>query len=321
MERQRTRQGVARQRAGLVVAAGLLCGAAPGVVCAVLADRLPGGMLVAGGAAAPRPWPLVIAVPALIILACCAVVAGYLLWHPRAGRRWMVSATWAWPSLLAAQGVEVVARNIGPTPWWLSPPAQVTAALVAGAAGWWAAGSDADLPVVVGGPRPAAPRMSMRAGERAVWIRSVVCARRLWQAAGWTAWSVLGWFLNGHLHEAYAVPLAVVPVLLIGQAWARVRVDGRGVWVEQPWLRRTLVGVDLAHVREATAEVVGVPPLPGGFGVLNTEEVWGYRATRRGELLRLATSDGRDFVVTVPDAASAAALVNTELDRRGVSVR
>jgi hypothetical protein len=94
-------------------------------------------------------------------------------------------------------------------------------------------------------------------------------------------------------------------------------VDARGVRVEQPLVRRTLVGVDLAHVTEAAAELVAPRTLPRGCGVLNTDRAWGYRATRGGELLRLATSDGRDFVVTVPDAATAAALVNTELDRRG----
>jgi hypothetical protein len=88
------------------------------------------------------------------------------------------------------------------------------------------------------------------------------------------------------------------------------------VRVEQPLVRRTLVGVELAHVSEATAGSVEARALPRGFGVLNTARTWGYRATRGGELLRLATSDGRDFVVTVPDAATAAALVNAELDRR-----
>ena len=316
MTQRRTARTVARWRAGLVLAAGLVGAAAPVIGYGLLADRLPGGTLVAGGAAPPRPWPVVLGGPALIMLAWCAVSAACLLAQPRRGRRWVVTAGWAWMALLAGQGLEVVARNAAPAPWWLSPPVQAAAALVVGALGWRAAGADAGLPLVVGRPGPDAPRMPMRPGERAVWIRTLLCVPRLWQAVGWAALSVFGWFLNGHLHPVYAVPFAVTVVLLAGQVWARVRVDGRGVWVQQPWLRRTLVGVDLAHVREATVGVAEPGSPPGGFGVVNTDDVWGYRATRRGELLRLATSDGRDFVVTVPDAATAAALVNTELGRR-----
>ena len=42
----------------------------------------------------------------------------------------------------------------------------------------------------------------------------------------------------------------------------------------------------------------------------------GYRATAGGEMLRLQLSNGREFIVTVPGAATAAGLVNTQLDRR-----
>ena len=46
----------------------------------------------------------------------------------------------------------------------------------------------------------------MRAGERAVWIRSVLCVRKLWHAAGWAGWSGFLWLMNGHLQVASAVP-------------------------------------------------------------------------------------------------------------------
>lgn len=54
----------------------------------------------------------------------------------------------------------------------------------------------------------------------------------------------------------------------------------------------------------------------GSYGVIHTSKMAGYRATPGGAALWLETSDGRELFVTVPDAATAAALVNTALDRR-----
>jgi hypothetical protein len=304
------------RRAGLVVASGLLASAAVLGAYAALADRLSDPAPGTDGAPLSS-WALVIGMPVTWILVGAGVVAGRFLAAPWSARRWVVGAAVGWVLLLGGQVGGLIAGALGPVPWWLSPGAVVAWALVAAVAGWWAAGPDPDLPAAVGGPGPAAPRIRLRPGERAVWTRAVVCPRRVGQAVGWAgAVAVLCW-VNGHLPVAYLAPSALVLALLLGQAWARVRVDARGVRVEQPLVRRTLVGVDLAHVTEAAAEVVGPRALPRGFGVLNADRAWGYRATRGGELLRLATTDGRDFVVTVPDAATAAALVNAELDRRG----
>lgn len=319
MADRRTAQDVARRRAVLVAATGLTCAAVPLIGFAALADRLPARAVTIGATA---HWELVFGPITLVVLVWGAGAAAYLLRSPRAALRWAVGAVCGAMVLLSGQLVAIVVSNLVPaSPSWWAHPAVLAAGLAVGLLGWWAAGPGPELPPVTAGPGPSAPRMPMRSAERAVWIRSVLCARRLWQAAGWVVFAALTGLINGHLPAVHLIPqvvVAVTVVVLAVQAWARVRVDGRGVWVEQPLLRRRLVGVDLAHVREATAEVVGARPLPGGFGVLNTERLWGYRATKGGELLRLATSDGRDFVVTVPDAATAAALVNTELDRRGV---
>lgn len=300
------------RRVWLVAGAGLVTSAAVVGGYAASADRL------AARPAVGSSWGLVIGMPVVWIVLGCGVAAVRFLVHPWTARRWAVAAALGWALFLALQVGVLIGGDLVPVPvWWLSPPAVVVGALAGGAVGWWAAGPDPALPVAAVGPGPAAVRMRLLPDERAVWTRSVVCRRRLWQAGGWTAAVVLLTWVNGHLPAVYLVPSVVVLVVLVAQGWARVRVDGHGVRVEQPLLRRTLVGVDLAHVTGAAAEVVGPRSLPPVFGVLNAERVWGFRATGGGELLRTATSDGRDFVVTVPDAETAAALVNAELDRRG----
>jgi hypothetical protein len=304
----------------LVTVIGLLAGPGPVIGAAVLADRLPDRAITLGGGGSAA-WELAIGIPSVVVLALSAGVATYLLRRPRLVRRSAIGVALGGVVLVGGQVAALLVDNLDPEPLpgWASPPAVLAAAVLVGALARWAAGTDPGLPAATAGPGPAAPRMPMRAGERAVWIRSVLCVRRLWHAAGWVGLAALTFMVNGNLPVVYLAPFALVFAIQVAQVWARVRVDRRGVWVEQPLLRRTLVGVDLANVQEAVAEVAEPWSLPRAFGVLSSDRVWGFRATRGGELLRLTTTDGRDFVVTVPDARTAAALVNTELDRRGVS--
>src|SRR3954452_17111396 len=252
------------RRPALVAGAGVLMSAAVVGVYAALAAGMadPPRQVQPVGGAVPSSWALAVGTAVVWMLAGSGFVAGRFLLQPWSARRWVVGAALGWVVLLGGQAIGLIVGGRWPTPWWLSPTAVVVWGLVAAVGGYWAAGPDPDLPVASGGPGPAAPRIRLRPGERAVWTKSVVCHRRLGQAVGWVAMvAVLSW-VNGHLPVVYLAPSALVLALLLGQAWARVRVDARGGRVEQPLVRRTLVGVDLAHVTEAAAELVAPRTLP-----------------------------------------------------------
>lgn len=286
----------------------------------LLADRLPPRALHTGGYLDSTTWSQALTVRGMWVVGFAVVAVAMLIGSRRlatSSLRWAVPMTWVSSVFSAGSAVALFLTHLAvpppsPDPWWTATGVAAPALVVVGLLGWWAAGPEPALPAADGGPGPDAPRMPLRAGERAVWVRSVVARPALALAAVWVVLAVTS------RSSLLAVLFAVAALLAAAQAWARVRVDARGVVVEQPLLRRPLVGVETAHVREAgvvAVEELGLPRY-GGFGVLSLQDVWGYRATRTGPALRLATSDGRAFVVTVPDAATAAALVNTEIDRR-----
>ncbi|MET7509120.1 hypothetical protein [Streptomyces albidoflavus] len=120
--------------------------------------------------------------------------------------------------------------------------------------------------------------------------------------------SVMPWWV--------AIVLLLSGLLLVLMAQADVVVDQRGLTVRLSGLPWPRLSVPLDRV--AAAQVRPVNPL-GEFGG------WGYRVTpkrsgliyRSGEALVVRkTGDGREFAVTVDDAGTAAALLNTLAERR-----
>lgn len=112
----------------------------------------------------------------------------------------------------------------------------------------------------------------------------------------------------------FVVSAAGALVLLLAQV--RVTVDRRGLTLRPalaPWPR---VRVPLDEVASASAREIDALAEFGG---------WGYRVRahrtgmvmRSGEGLVVRREGGREFAVTVPDARTAAALLNTLVERRG----
>ncbi|MFD7323157.1 DUF1648 domain-containing protein [Streptomyces sp. NPDC059875] len=110
--------------------------------------------------------------------------------------------------------------------------------------------------------------------------------------------------------------LGVSGVLVLGLAQVRVTVDRRGLTLRPalaPWPR---VRVPLDEVASASAREIDALAEFGG---------WGYRVRahrtgmvlRSGEGLVVRREGGREFAVTVSDARTAAALLNTLAERRG----
>ncbi len=162
-----------------------------------------------------------------------------------------------------------------------------------------------------GGGDGGGERIALAAGEVAGWARSagnrwllpvafLACAGgvALQFTAGWVA----------------AVPALLVGVLLVSFARPSVAVDRRGITVSGmlPWPR---VHVPLDRIEAAASR--DIRPLAEYGG-------WGYRIRpgrtgvmiRSGEGIVARLADGRDFAVTVDDSATAAALLNTLIDRR-----
>ncbi|MFE7549550.1 hypothetical protein [Streptomyces gardneri] len=196
----------------------------------------------------------------------------------------------------------------------------LSVAVVAGAAGW------ALTSLVPADPEQSAEsvrepgdgglRLPLAAGEIARWSkdtgsRALTVLSVLALAAAPVTLLVATWpdALLGLLGLVVGVP---------GLALARVRVtvDRHGLTVRsalasRPRVRVPLDGVEGASVREIDAL--------GDFGG------WGYRVRahrtgvvlRSGEALVVRRDGGREFAVTVPDARTAAALLNTLAERHG----
>ncbi|MFI8368507.1 DUF1648 domain-containing protein [Streptomyces sp. NPDC085466] len=162
-------------------------------------------------------------------------------------------------------------------------------------------------------PDPDAPRLDLGAGEVAGWSRATASAPLtalglLLLAAGAVAALLGPWPL---------LPLGVL-VGLPGLALARVRVnvDRHGLTVRSTLSPRPRVHLPLADITGAESRDVAALREFGG---------WGYRVRagrsgvilRSGEALVVRRGNGREFAVTVPDARTAAALLNTLVERRG----
>lgn len=158
-----------------------------------------------------------------------------------------------------------------------------------------------------------APRMSLREGQRASWTRSV-------GTSGLGLLIVGAVVASGVLAAALGAWPAAAPTLLIGLLplvflSIRVTVDPRGVRIGSGWMSRLGKTIPLESISGARSQEIS--PLRDFQG-------WGYRVlpdrsgvvTRTGEALTVELASGREFVVTVDDSKTAAALLNTLVDRK-----
>lgn len=289
--------------------------------------RLPGPVYGSDGSVLATSWTLLQTYPVVWTVATVAVAtAAQLAGRPQAvqGRVW-VAVQWGFATSMAEAPLVAAVRDAGrtgppvpPEPWWGSGWAVSLAVVVVAVAGFLAAGPEAPARPAAGRPGPEAPRMPLADGERVLWSRSVVSRRGLAVTGFWVALALLmAWS-----RVSDGPPIEVLAVLLVAcvvglQSWARVRVDGSGVHVTQPLLRRGLVGAGIAEIAEAgTAQLDPGALSWASYGVVHRPDRTYYRAARSGEMLTLELSGDRRLGITVPDAATAAALLNSELDRR-----
>jgi len=192
----------------------------------------------------------------------------------------------------------------------------VAAAVLAGVVAGALAGPDPDLPATA--PLPAsAPRTPLAESERAVWIRTVGPSSTLVRWGGvllalyiglsaWLAVVAHSWFVA-------AVMLAVLPVVLTMLVW-QVRVDSTGLTARGSlgWPRQHVPAIEVV-----LAETRQVSPFRefGGWGLRWAVDGTVGVVVRGGSAIAVERTGGRHFVVTVDDASTGAALLNTYAER------
>ncbi|MEE4422019.1 DUF1648 domain-containing protein [Streptomyces bugieae] len=194
-------------------------------------------------------------------------------------------------------------------PLWQLPVALVVA-LAAGALGRLLAGAPPRQPDPASG---GAPRLDLPAGTTAGWSHTVSSPLM----------AVLGVVLFGAGLAAGVLGawpatliLTLAAALVLPFTSVRVTVDRRGLTVAPALLpsRLRIRRVPLDRIKQATGRPIAALAEYGG---------WGYRIRPGGSGLILRSGDGivvtltggRTFAVTVDDAATAAALLNTYADR------
>lgn len=176
---------------------------------------------------------------------------------------------------------------------------------------------DARMPAADAVPADAI-RLQLSDSEAASWRRSVEIPGFHWIAGiggvATVVLAVLGLWRGMLWADLWAGTVGFLTVLLVALGRWRVVVDHTGLTVS-PLISRPRTHVPLDEVVEA--EVGSISPL-GDFGG------WGYRVgregtvgivVRSGEALTVQRTGGRNLAITVDDAATGAALLNTLADR------
>lgn len=240
----------------------------------------------------------------------------------RRGLRGLLAGTYATSALLAwLMGASLVANRgtadgtAAVFPLWQLAVAVGVAGLAAGVGAglaWFVPLPDARPPLGSGG-QVGAERLDLGRDEVAGWLRRT--GSRVLSGMG-VALAVAGVVTMGLTDDGWLTPLSLfVPgVLIAALARACVTVDRRGLTVSPglvPWPR---IRLPLDRIERADSRRVNAFADYGG---------WGYRIVpgrsgvimRSGDALVVRRANGKDFAVTVEDSATAAALLNTLVDR------
>ncbi|MFI9226931.1 hypothetical protein [Streptomyces rimosus] len=231
--------------------------------------------------------------------------------------RGAIATGYAMAGLFGCLGVSMLLQNVdaGDAAAVRFPPSYLGLALgvaaLAAVVGGLCAGRDRVRADEVAGPARPTPPLGLADGETAGWSRTVGSPTLVVLGPGLLAIGVL---IGLAMNWVGAVGFAVAALSCLVFAGVQVTADRRGLTVASPLVPRPRLRIPLARMEEAGVQQIS--PL-GDFGG------WGYRlrggrsgiVLRRGEALALRLTNGRVFVVTVDDAATAAALLNALLTR------
>lgn len=193
--------------------------------------------------------------------------------------------------------------------WWLV--AAVTAAIIGTAATAALTDPPPPLPARSADPDPSAPRLREAGGGALWWTGTAPTSTTMVVLAAVLvlAGLVLGWVLSPWL-LLVLLPLAG---LLAASSRAQVTIGRARVVVAGGLAGWPRLSVPLDTVVQAQVTTTGIVEW-GGWGLRVRPGATGV-ITRAGEALELERTDGTRVVMTVDDAATAAAVVNTLLTR------
>ncbi|MFD7661885.1 hypothetical protein [Streptomyces sp. NPDC059788] len=242
-----------------------------------------------------------------------ALIGALVLRNAAAGvLRWAIGGGYAMAGLFGSLSVSTLLVNAdaGDASAVRLPLTHLGVALgvaaLGAAVGWLCAGRDRVRADKVAGPSQSAPPLALADGETVGWSRSVGSPVLVVLGPGLLA---VGAVFGFAVHWAGAVAFAFAGLTCLVFASVRVTADRRGLTVASPVVPRPRLRIPLTRMEEAGVQYVR--PLADFGG-------WGYRIAagrsgivlRAGEALALRLTDGRVFMVTVDDAATAAALLN-----------
>jgi hypothetical protein len=285
------------------------------VLSLLLADRLP-DPLASHWDASGEPdgtvglWPLTTGVAA-------AVLAAWALLMRQARVRGRLRLTvapfsWAAATFVATLHVSTLLANLDAASWRAAelPLWWVLVTLAtAVAAGFAAHALERGRPVAPATPPRDAATIGLRPGEQAVWSARVQSRWALVAAAALAAGLVLVAVLSGPWWLAVVGPLAGLVTASLSEIVATA--DRRGLTIAYGplgWPRQT---VPLEQID--SVESIDIDPWRvGGWGYRKVPRRPGVTAIviRAGEGIRVRRRDGRELLVTVPDATTAAGLLN-----------
>lgn len=155
-------------------------------------------------------------------------------------------------------------------------------------------------------------RIDLGDGELAGWSRRTGSGPLLAVALGTLA---AGVFVAVAVSWRYGPLVFIIGLLALVFASAHVSVDRHGLTVRMGALSWPRIRVPLDDIDTASSRRINAAADYGG---------WGYRIRHRrtgvvlrsGEAIVVRRANGREFAVTVADSATAAALLNTLVDRR-----
>lgn len=161
-------------------------------------------------------------------------------------------------------------------------------------------------------PRPDAPRIALAEGERVAWVRRTSSSTGVLVLGTATALVTVA-VVVGSSWWMLVVPASLVLLTAAMFSWV-VTVDSTGLTV------RSSLGIPRRHlpvgeIVDATVDTVSPLRDFGGYGWRTSTDGRTGVVIRAGESLEVRSTGERRFVVTVDDAATAAALLNSLADR------
>lgn len=184
----------------------------------------------------------------------------------------------------------------------------LAAACLAGALVAWL--TPADLPAPATNPIPAdAPKVHLAESGQAAWVRDATVGGARWFLVA-VAVAMAAIVAISREWAVVVILVFVFALLVIMLARWTVTVDRTGLTV-RPLIRRPRIQVPLSEI--IGAEVVTVRPIAefGGWGLRTGAAGRTGVVLRSGPALQVTRTAGRTFVVTVDDAHTGAALLNT----------